>query len=688
MRLVNRYLAVPSVPAWVLDQISVAGGGVTIAKESQTIVLVPRSIIREIRTTFTVDVDKDATLGRRNITFTMSNGDTKTFPDAFLVTRGRMVIFAIDGLNWNQFLASKKHQSPSLHSGTGTAFQIIFDEPEGRKQVAVGRLSTTFAPITFSRWATVFSGASPRETRVPGQPWFNRQAVIGGENNHGSPNQGLGFLFEVTQAAQPFHSDDAYTRFFEVHFIYDDLRAQGLRSIVIDQQAGLGLGNREDTDQRDDIWDKFNIAIADTLAVEVLNKVLSGEFSSFSSALDEDARQRAVAQIARTRGEFDLMVIYLAGLDHYLHAKGVGVEQGNDGGQGNDFFLTQVDNRFKESLHDNINLIVKTIQEKIGDQATVYGVFADHGHFDVDPEKRMDFDNNGSVLEDREFLEWNAVLAPDKKFRVGAQYEEPSTDRKRKDSNVIFDGLWSFLNVYVAGNIENAFTYDWAKPPGLGDLELLVNQIVFSYKFVQDGGPSPIADVMVRVPSPEFPDDFEKSFYMMLRRDYHPARVDCGPGGLGTGEELCGLVPQLMTLEDYFSANGGMGEDAQFPWTFNNPVHRIRDWISTNTGEIVVFANSREGFQFSNKGYRGQHGSLTYADSLVPLAFGYPDATGDASQDTTLQPLRTFITQLVAEASVGVDSGLPVIQAIAEAEALRAFFGLPAIIRPHGSESP
>ena len=142
----NTYLATPQVSQWLLDQISVAGGGVTIAKESQTVVPVARSNVSKIRTTFTVDVDNEAALGRRNITFTMSNGDTKTFPDAFLVTRGRMVVFAIDGLNWNQFLVSKKHQSPSLHAGTGTAFQVIFDEPEARDQVAVGRAIDDLCP--------------------------------------------------------------------------------------------------------------------------------------------------------------------------------------------------------------------------------------------------------------------------------------------------------------------------------------------------------------------------------------------------------------------------------------------------------------------------------------------------------------------------------------------------------------
>ena len=371
------------------------------------------------------------------------------------------------------------------------------------------------------------------------------------------------------------------------------------------------------------------------------------------------------------------MVIYLAGLDHYIHEKGVS--------EGQRFFREPVDTGFDESLHDNINLIVRAVQEKIGDQATIFGTFVDHGLYDTDPNKLMGLATTGSVLEDRGFPNWRTVLTPDAKFRVSNRYADQA-DEPRESANVIFGALYSFLNVYVAGNIEDANTYDWTKPPPLADLELLVNQIVFSYIFGLDDGPSPIADLMVRVPSPEFPDDFDKSVYKMIRRDYDPTRIDCGPGGIGTGEDLCGLEHQLMTLEEYFAENLQMGEDSEFRWTFNNPVNRIRDWISTNTGDIVVFANAKEQFQFVPLGpANAQHGSLTYADSLVPIAFAYPGATGDATEDTTMQALREYMSQLP---SVGVDGGQQVIQAIAEAEALRALFGLPAAIRPHGGGPP
>ena len=261
MRLVSTYLATPQVPAWLIESLSVSGPGVTVEKESQVVANLPGNISR-IKTTFAVSVAADAPVGQRDVTYTMSNGDTKTFPEPFSVTRGRVVIFAIDGLSWDLFQTAKGNLFPALGERmTGTAFNVIYEQSEA-DQVLIGRLSTTFAPITFTRWATVFSGATPGQTRVPGQPWFNRQAIIGGTDNHGNPNQVLG-LDESEGAQQPFEKDDAYNRFFEVPFIYDDLRAQGRRSIVVDQQAGLGLGNRSDTDQGDDVWDKFNFTSLD-----------------------------------------------------------------------------------------------------------------------------------------------------------------------------------------------------------------------------------------------------------------------------------------------------------------------------------------------------------------------------------------------------------------------------------------
>ena len=166
----------------------------------------------------------------------------------------------------------------------------------------------------------------------------------------------------------------------------------------------------------------------------------------------------------------------------------------------------------------------------------------------------------------------------------------------------------------------------------------------------------------------------------MVRRDYDPERADCGLGGVGTGSELCGFDRQLMTLEEYFQEYAGIGPDPQFPWTFNKPVERIRDRISTNSGDIIVFANARDGFQFYEKPLEAQHGSLTYADSLVPIVFAHPGATGDANVDDTLTPIKQFF-QLLPKENVG--DGGQAIQAIAEADALRAFFGLAFDVKPH-----
>ena len=62
---------------------------------------------------------------------------------------------------------------------------------------------------------------------------------------------------------------------------------------------------------------------------------------------------------------------------------------------------------------------------------------------------------------------------------------------------------------------------------------------------------------------------------------------------------------------------------------------------SINSGDIVLLANVVEQFQFGDVGYRAQHGTLTIKDSLVPVAFGYPGASGP--QDTTLSPVRQFL---------------------------------------------
>ncbi|MFQ5799882.1 MAG: alkaline phosphatase family protein, partial [Bacteroidota bacterium] len=539
------------------------------------------------------------------------------------------------------------------------------------------------------------------DTLVRGQPWFNRQALIGGPDKHGDIDQGTGIPEEINGIAT-FYNPGAYNRFFEDPFIYDDLRERGFRSIVINQQAGLGQGNSPAVDNGDDIWERFSAKTLNELrkAAEFHLPRILPKFnqSAVSSALDVDALNRAIRQIARTRGEFDLMVIYLAGLDHFVH------DEGASEGQGEKFFRESVSPSFRQSLHEHINEIVRALEGNV-DDSTAYGVFADHGHYDTDPEKFMNLDERGQAISSAGIPTWRRVLQASDKLRVSnkffnqglefvqrieAKIESVLGSRPtiadflgslRKDVNVIFNPLYSIANVYVAGDITSPSNYDWTRPPSVQDLEAIVDNIFDWYMSGKFAPLRPVSDMLVRVPLETDPDSFDQSFYMAVPRDYDPNRSDCG----ASGTERCGLTGQLVTLEDYFSMHTGIGDDAVFPWTFNKPVERITDWISTNTGDIVLFANAQEGFQFYHKGLRGQHGSLTLADSLVPVTFGYPGSTsGDTDKDNTLQAISQFFEILPSEGTGDPRDPEPAIQAIVEADALRVFFGIPFTIREHG----
>ena len=92
---------------------------------------------------------------------------------------------------------------------------------------------------------------------------------------------------------------------------------------------------------------------------------------------------------------------------------------------------------------------------------------------------------------------------------------------------------------------------------------------------------------------------------MVLKRDYDPSNLD--------------LASQLEELTVHEGRGHGLsfaGDDAR--WLYNHPTERLEVHISANSGDIILLANARYGYQFGAPN-RGQHGSLTYADSLVPV---------------------------------------------------------------------
>jgi hypothetical protein len=95
---------------------------------------------------------------------------------------------------------------------------------------------------------------------------------------------------------------------------------------------------------------------------------------------------------------------------------------------------------------------------------------------------------------------------------------------------------------------------------------------------------------------------------------------------------------------------------------------------SINTGEIILLANVAAGYSFGQYkeagsdipvGYRSQHGTLTNADGIVPIAFGYPGGTLSGDDDTVLTPIKQILEAVP-------NPGDPVPRL--EAPAIRSFF--------------
>ncbi|MFQ5792144.1 MAG: hypothetical protein ACE5JI_16865, partial [Acidobacteriota bacterium] len=121
-----------------VQSIAVSGGDVTVGVETRQTISVPgtRGDVFEVRTTFSVEVDAKAVPGSRDLTFRFFNGETKTFPGSFTVSRGRTVIFAIDGLSWTQFDNVVEDTQPLLDAANparGTALNAIFNSETSQK---------------------------------------------------------------------------------------------------------------------------------------------------------------------------------------------------------------------------------------------------------------------------------------------------------------------------------------------------------------------------------------------------------------------------------------------------------------------------------------------------------------------------------------------------------------------------
>ena len=443
----------------------------------------------------------------------------------------------------------------------------------------------------------------------------------------------------------PLYSRQSYTHNFQIPLIYDAIEKADDRrhSVVVAQQAGLGMMNWKGSGLN--TWRKWGWEMA---AQPVK-----------PDAFDESVRRMAIQELDRAAlgkadpaGDFDLMVLYLAGLDENLH---------------------------KGKTDDTAAYLTGTLDRLIGEIAEhaaarlkntpIYALVVDHGHTKVDRAKHMDLKELGTSvrLGENGQMTWHDVLAPDETYIVSKKLEAGS-----EHANVIFAPAGGLAHVYVNTPGAEDPEQGWKTPPSLERLTPLVNNIhatkAAAAKFLPEGE-SAVKDILVRVPGPE--GTFASSRYKVVRRDYK--RVCLGKDTscertCGTGAELCTLENQLVDLRDLESFQP---PPAKPEFAYAEPERRVNlEWASENGGDILILTDMEREYCFDKGPLPSTHGSLSYKDALVPLGFSYPGATSSLSAEDNVMEL---VIRLL-EPGDGKDKDQPV-NAPVERPAMEAALG-------------
>jgi hypothetical protein len=577
-----------------------------------------------------VEVTSTTAPGRRDVTLHYAGGQgEQTLKQYLWVTHRRLIVFAIDGVGWDVF---EEIRSQGRNLGR------IFGTTPAEGQNVARAVSTTFTPITYGRWATVFSGTEPGKTGIPSNHFLNRRAYTDEQGDHGDPNQCLncGQLAHSIWpmggfSIWPFAQTKAYTFHFKDEFIYDKLRKRGTdqrRSVVIAHQAGLGrLNAKGESGWTPDRWHRLDRSIMLGAAVQRgagFDKAVRG------ITLDELEGQ----PLTNKDRDFDIMVLYFGGHDAIAH------RDGKEAGK----------SHLLENIDKYVGEIVDKASRKLKNSA-IYAVVSDHGHIDVTAQngkqKFMNLDGNGMFVSFKSSKDvvWRDVLTPRQgDYRVGKTL-------KRDDgstANVIFAPEGGIAHIYVANEAQKGKAPDWTKPPSLETLRPLINN---AFKMTRTTPPRSVSDILVRMPDPGNPNAFGPARYRVLSQDYQP--VECGVNGDQPCASNCGpnhtagactLEAQLLDLDKMIEPPFASADPA---FGYSDPANRVEKWRSENTGDIVLLANMEGGYYFDSEEKASQHGSLTFGDSIVPLAFAYPGATSpDPKIDNVLKSVADYLREV------------------------------------------
>ncbi|HEX6307994.1 MAG TPA: alkaline phosphatase family protein [Longimicrobiales bacterium] len=339
-------------------------------------------------------------------------------------TGPRVLVFALDGVGDDELLAA-------VRSGRATAIAgLLGAEREARlfdHGYAVPGVMSILPSTTIAAWASLFTGAGPAHTGVPGNEWFAREEM----------------RFYAPAPVSVEGIDDALESYT------DDLLGGALRVPTVyeraDVRAYVSLSH---------IHRGADLLIVP--AADALGDLIAAALSGVSEG-DESVEQEAyigldlaavdnVADAIGTHGLADLQVIYFPGVDLYTH---VAPEP-----------LARQRGYVTEAIDPAIARILE-LYRRAGALDDTYVLFvADHGHTPVLTDDRHALSAEGDD-------EPVAVLEQ-VGFRVRPLKLALEDDERNFQATVAYQGAFAY--VYLADRstcAAEASTCDWMRPPRL-----------------------------------------------------------------------------------------------------------------------------------------------------------------------------------------------------------------------------
>jgi len=499
----------------------------------------------------------------------------------------RVLVFAIDGAGYHELMQA-------LHSGKASHLQTLLgaEQQQGRfaHGYSVPNALSILPSTTVAAWASIFTGAPPAQTGVPGNEWFVRE-----QRQFVAPGP-----VSITETEDFYKTltEGLVGKALQTPTLYELIGGRSYVSLSQVYRGATLFTTAEPT------------AFVTTMAKFVTGTVLGAEVKQeLYVDIDQESVTKVLAAL-KEHGVPDLQVVYLPGVDLFTH-------QAEEPRVMQDEGPLPMQVAYLESVTDKAIGEVLEAYEQLGVLEETYVVLiADHGHIPV-----LDDDRHalGSEGDD----EPPALIAKTG-FRLRPFVLNPGETEQDYQATVAYQGAIAYL--YLADRSTcpaKGDRCDWQQPPRLkADVMPVVRAF---YRVNTTGDPIP---------------QLKGTLDLIFAREPRPPGQPTLPFQIFDGKRLV-PIPQYLARHPRPDL---VQLDTRMRWLSAGPYgHRA--------GDILLLARSglerplEERFYFS-KPYRSWHGSATMQDSHIPFILARKGDTGEQLQAIVNAAMGKFPSQL------------------------------------------